>query len=83
MVLLHFCHSSSDRPEQGRVAGLGRLLRKGSRVVKVQTEHSIERTVLKAGQLQHNPRHKLFIRVSVKHSRRARLSVPPFDPIII
>lgn len=63
--------------------GWGRLPRPDSPVVKVQHEYGVERMGLRAGQLQHNPKHKLFIRVSIKHSRRARLSVLPFDPIII
>lgn len=46
-------------------------------------KNGVERIGLRAGQLQHNPKHKLFIRVSIKHSRRARLSGPPFDPVII
>lgn len=52
-------------------------------MVKVQCEYGVEMLGMRAGQLQHNPKHKLFIMVSVKHSRRARLSVLPFDPIIV
>lgn len=67
----------------GGLLGWGRLPRSHSPVVKVQRKYGVERMGLRAGQLQHNPKHKLFIRVSIKHSRRARLSVLPFDPIII
>lgn len=83
MVLLSLYHSSTDCPYSREMLDGGRLLGPDSPMVKVQHEYGIERMGLRAGQLQHNPKHKLFIRVSVKHSRRARLSVLPFDPIII
>lgn len=83
MVLLSLHHSSTDCPYSREMLDWGRLLGPDSPMVKVQHEYGIERMGLRAGQLQHNPKHKLFIRVSVKHSRRARLSVLPFDPIII
>jgi len=67
----------------GGLLGWGWLLRPDSPVVEVQHGYGMERMGLRAAQLQHNPKHKLFIRVSIKHSRRARLSVLPFDPIII